>query len=270
MQPGESPELWAVEHHDDVVGIAKSYIDAGSDMVEADSFGGTVFKQEHYGLADRISEINQAAAKASRSAAGEDHWVIASIGPTGKLLITEEDQKGADAIYEAFKEQAIALEQGGADAACIETMFAIEEAVLAIKAVKENTNMEAICTFTFDRTPKGEYRTMMGVSPARSATAAIAAGADIIGTNCGNGVDRMVEIVREIHEAEPNAFILLHANAGLPIIDEETGKDVFPDTPEDMARLVPDLVAAGANIIGGCCGSTPDHIRAIKEAVQAL
>ena len=265
-QPGESPELWAVEHFDEVKSIAKSYIDAGADMVEADSFGGTWYKQEHYGLEDRIAEINEAAARASREAAGDDHWVIASVGSTGKILISG-DVSEQD-LYDAFKEQIVALEKGGADAVCIETMFATDEAALAIKAAKENTNLEVICTFTFERTAKGGYRTMMGDSPASACAAALEAGADIIGTNCGNGVDRMLEIVREIREAIPDSYILLHANAGLPIVVD--GVDTFPDTPEDMANLVPELVAAGANIIGGCCGTTPDHIRAIKEAVMAL
>jgi len=264
LKPGECPESWCISRPNDVLDIAKSYIDAGADMVEADSFGGTKYKLEHFGLADKVSEINEAAARISRQAAGDNCWVIASIGPTGKLLVTEEVTE--EELYEAFKVQAIALEKGGADAACIETMSAIDEACLAIKAVKENTKMEAICTFSYERTPKGEYKSMMGVDPVSGMNAAIEAGADIVGTNCGNGLERMIEIVSQMRKANKDIPILVHANAGLPVLVD--GKDTFPDTPEDMAALTPKIVAAGANIIGGCCGTTPAHIKAMKAALS--
>jgi 5-methyltetrahydrofolate--homocysteine methyltransferase len=255
--------LWCLERPDDVLDVASSYIDAGADMIETNSFGGTCYKLEHYGLADRTSEINQAAATISRQAAGDDRWVIASIGPTGKMLlmgdVTEEE------LYNAFKQQAVALEAGGADAVCIETMSAIDEAVIAIRAVKDNTKCEVICTFTFERTVQGDYRTMMGVAPADAAKAAIEAGADIIGANCGNGIERMIEVVRELRAVDADIPILVHANAGLP--QNINGVDVFPESPQDMARQVKELVAAGANIVGGCCGTTPDHITAMKQAI---
>ena len=263
LQPGECPELWCVDRPNDVFDIAKSYIDAGADMVESDSFGGTCYKLEHFGLADRAAEINEAAAQISRKAAGDDNWVIASIGPTGKMLVIEETTP--EEMYEAFKVQAVAFEKGGADAVCIETMSDAEEAAIAIKATKENTSLEIICTFTFDRTNTGEYRTMMGLSPITAMEAAIEAGADVVGANCGNGIERMIEIVTEMRAQNKNIPILVHANAGLP--QNIDGNDVFPETPEDMAKMVPDLVKAGANIIGGCCGTTPAHIKAMKEAL---
>jgi 5-methyltetrahydrofolate--homocysteine methyltransferase len=262
---GECPELWCVTHKSDVLDIAKSYVNAGADMVESNSFGANRFKLSHWGLEPRCAEINHAAAAISREAAGPNRHVIASIGPTGKILmmgdVTEQE------IYDAFKEQAMALEQGGADACCIETMTALDEACCAIKAARENTKLEVICTFTFDKTLDGLYRTMMGVSPADFAAAAVEAGAHIIGTNCGNGMARMIEIVRELRVADKTTPILVHANAGLP--QNVDGHIFFPETPVMMAALVLDCVAAGANIVGGCCGTTPQHISAIVEAIKS-
>jgi 5-methyltetrahydrofolate--homocysteine methyltransferase len=258
LKPGECPERWCLERYEDVRDIARSYIDAGVDMVETNSFGGSSIKLKSYGLEGRAAEINEAAARASREAAG-DKIVIASMGPTGKMLMLEEITE--QELYDTFKEQAVALEKGGADAICIETMMDKDEAAIAVRAAKENTNCEVICTFTFDKTKSGGYRTMMGVSPVDAAVEVLKAGADIIGTNCGNGMERMVEIIRELREAFPDAPILMHANAGLPVLVD--GKNVYPETPEFMASYVP-----AVNVIGGCCGTTPAHIAAIKQAVE--
>ena len=266
LKPGECPEEWCLSHQDIVKGIAESYVDAGSDMIETNSFGGTSFKLSYYGLGDRVGEINETAARLSREVAGDDKWVIASVGPTGKLLLMGDVTE--DEMYEAFSEQVIALERGGADAICIETMTDATEASIAIRAAKEKTALEVISTFTFDKIANGEYRTMMGITPTEAVNAAIKAGADIVGTNCGNGLGDMVGVVAEIRKTFNDVPILVHANAGLPC--RENGVDIFPETPEQMAALVPEILRAGANIIGGCCGTTPQHIAAIRQAVKVF
>jgi 5-methyltetrahydrofolate--homocysteine methyltransferase len=269
---GECPELWCLSRPDDVADIAASYLAAGSDMIETNSFGGNRYRLEGHGLAGRAAELNEAAARISRKAAdraaassGSEKWVIASMGPTGVMLalgdVPEEE------VYEAFAEQARALESGGVDAICVETMSDAVEAALAVRAAKASTGLEVICTFTFDKTVQGYYRTMMGLSPEDAAAAALDAGADIVGTNCGNGFAGMIDVVRAMRPASRGAPIMVQANAGLPL--SSGGELVYPDKPEDMAALVPELLAAGAVIVGGCCGTTPDHIRAIRRAVDA-
>jgi len=265
LQPGQCPELWCVERRADVLDIARSYVEAGADLIETNSFGGSRFKLEHYGLGERTSELNEAAARISRDAAGDEKWVIASIGPTGKILVAGEVTEAE--LYAAFTEQALALAKGGADALCIETMSAADEAAIAIRAARENTECEVICTFTFQPGTRG-CRTIMGLSPTQATEAAVEAGAQIIGANCGNGMEQMIGIVKEMRSVEGTMPILVQANAGLP--KHVNGADLYPEGPEEMAGRIKAVVEAGANIVGGCCGTTPAHIQAIRKAVDAL
>lgn len=264
LENGDCPEIWNVTRRNDVLKVAKSYIDAGSDMILTNSFGGHPIKLDHYGFKDSTFEINKAAAEISREAAGEDKFVLGSMGPTGVVLMMGEVPE--EEVYEGFCLQAKALAAGGADAILVETMMELQEGVLAIKAAKASTDLEVISTFFFDKTVHGYYRTMMGVSPEQMVQAVKEAGADIIGANCGVGMDQMIEVVQAIREEDSTTPILVHTNAGMPVIKD--GKTVYPESPEEMAGKVKKLVECGANVIGGCCGTTPDHIRAFIKAIK--
>jgi len=265
LQPGECPELWNVINKKGVFNVAKSYIDAGADMILTNSFGGSPVKLAHYGLEKRTVELNKAAAAISREAAGDDRLVLGSIGPTGVMLMMGDVSE--ETLYEGFCIQAGALKDGGADAICVETMSAIDEASIAVKAAL-TTGLEVACTFTFEKTVNGEYRTMMGVSPTEMVNAVKEAGATVIGANCGNGFDQMIEIVKEIRMADKNIPVLVHANAGKPVM--KNGRTVFPETPGVMAEKAGKLMECGANIIGGCCGTTPAHIKALVSSLKGI
>jgi 5-methyltetrahydrofolate--homocysteine methyltransferase len=215
-------------------------------------------------LKEQVYEINRAAGEISRRAAGDEVLVLGSIGPTGKMVfmgeVPEED------LLKGFEDQSRGLVDGGVDGLIVETMSDIQESTLAVRAAKSIPGVEVICTFTFEKTQTGEYRTMMGTSVPEAIQSALEAGADIIGANCGNGTAGMVEIVREIRQVNESIPVLVHANAGLP--KYEDGKTVFPEGPGEMAAQVKDLVEAGATIIGGCCGTTPEHIRMISQVIR--
>lgn len=257
----ECPESWNIERPDDVLEIAKSYVDAGADIILTNSFGGSPFKLEGYGLKQKTYELNKAAGEISKKAAGDKALVLGSLGPTGKMVMMGEIPEAE--LLEGLTEQVKGLVEGGVDGIVIETMSDLEEARVAIKASKAVCDLDVACTFTFSKTQTGEYRSMMGTGVSEFLEMAQEAGADIIGANCGNGTAGMIDIVREIREINPDIPVLVHANAGLPVYKD--GETVFPESASEMAAQMKDLVAAGANIVGGCCGTTPEHIRLISQ-----
>jgi len=266
LKVGECPELWNVKRPDDVLEIARSYVEAGADIILTNSFGGSPLKLESYGLGERTYELNRRAAEISKQAAGEEALVMGSIGPTGKVIMMGEEPP--QEVLRGFMEQARGLADGGADGIVIETMSDPEEARLAIEAVKKVSGIDVACTFTFSKNQDGIYRTIMGTDVASYLEMVMTAGADIIGANCGNGTAGMIEIVRQIRAIDQDIPILVHANAGLPVYQD--GQTIFPETPDEMASQIGELVAAGANIVGGCCGTTPEHIQQIAQVVRGL
>lgn len=261
---GSCPEEWNLTHYNNVFDIAKSYVDAGAEIISTNSFGSNLFKLSQYNLQDKLTEICRTAAEISRKAAGAKKYVMASLGPTGKFLIMGDVTR--EELHDSFKRQAIAFEKGGADAVCIETFYALDEAEEVITAVKENTSLEVICTFTFDKSDYG-FKTLMGITPQQMTESLILCGADIIGANCGSGFEDMIEIVKKIREVSERIPIIVQANAGIPAIENE--QLIYSETPDKIKEIVPKLIDAGANIIGGCCGTTPEHIKVISEIVKS-
>jgi 5-methyltetrahydrofolate--homocysteine methyltransferase len=265
LPAGASPESWCLSRPDVVRGVAEAYFSAGSDIVLTNSFGGSPLKLARHGLAERTAEVNRAAAILAREAAGSGRLVAGSVGPTGRILRDEGGDATPEELYEAFREQVAGLADGGVDAICVETMSSLAEALEAVRAAREHTGLPVMCTFSFAPSRRG-FRTMMGLSPEVAARETAAAGANVIGTNCGNGIDNMIEIVRQMRAAVPELPILAQANAGIPeLID---GVTVYAETPEYMSSRVCELVEAGATIVGGCCGTTPKHIAAIADAIR--
>ena len=253
---GACPDGWNITHADRVQEVAAAYVAAGSRVILTNTFGANRIRLAEFGLADMTAKINQlGAAISKRAVAGTATLVFASIGPTGKMLVAGDVTE--DELRTAFTEQAQALKTGGADALVIETMAELEEAQIALAAA-QTTGLPVVVNMTFDT----GGRTMMGVAPDHAARHFTKAGADIIGSNCGNGIAAFIPICKELRAAT-NLPIWVKANAGQP--EYVDGKVVYRITPEEFAGHAPALRNAGANFIGGCCGTSPDHIRAVAK-----
>ena len=270
LTSGQSGMLWNVERPGDVGGIHLAYRDAGCDLITTNSFGGTRFALELHGLADRVAELNRAAARVARAAAGDDGWVLGDVGPFGDFLEPVGDVT-EDELHEAFRAQIAALLEGGADAILVETMSDPAEAAVGVKAAKAcNPDVPVIVTYAFQMTAPGEFRTMMGTSAAESVSRAVAAGAEIVGTNCGTALslDDYIELAKQlVAAAAGNAIVIVQPNAGSPRIED--GRTIYDATPEEMAATATRLLQTGVRIVGGCCGTTPAHLAAMSRAIRS-
>ena len=258
---GKAGEFWVMERPEEIVQLHRDFITAGSDIILTCTFGGTSIRLAQDGLGDRAVEINRGAVALARQAAdGTGVLIAASLGPTGQMLkplgtMEEED------CYNAYRQQAQALAEAGADLLVVETQFDLAEAGLAVKAARSVSDMPLVCSFSYDR----GKRTMMGVKPAQMAEQ-FKEGVDLVGINCGRSLEDNLAALRELHSAT-NLPIWFKPNAGLPQVDAE-GHTMFSVTPEGMGAHAPEWIAAGASVVGGCCGSSPEHVRQIAKAIK--
>jgi 5-methyltetrahydrofolate--homocysteine methyltransferase len=270
LQSGACGEQWNLTQPDRVLAIQRKYVDAGADCLISNTFGASRVALARQRLAGEVQAINQAGVRIAREAFGSQAgYVLGDIGPIGAILEPFGDFPLADARV-AFEEQARALVGAGVDAIIIETQTSLDELGLAIEAVRAAGAPCVIASLAYDLSAdKSCFRTMMGVSPEKAAAFVEKKGADIVALNCGTGMDMSgaAKVVR-LYRENCRLPAMAQPNAGLPVL--EGGKAVYKQTPIDMARAVPEAIAAGAGIIGSCCGSTPEHTRAIRQAVEEL
>ncbi len=265
LKPGDPPESLNLTHPEIVQDIANQYLDAGADIIQTNTFGGSPLKLSFYGLEGKTEEINRNAVRAVREAIKDRAYISGSCGPSGKFLKPYGDIEPEE-MYRNFERQLRTLIDAGVDIICIETMTDLHEITLAIEAAKTiSPDTPVMATMTFDSTPRGFY-TIMGVSIKDASRRLEQAGANIIGSNCGNGIENMVKIAREFKQ-NTVLPIVIQSNAGIPEIHGTT--TLYPETPDFMAKKARELLSIGVSIIGGCCGTTPEHIKALRAMVDA-
>lgn len=261
MPRGKSPEAWMMENPDPIRDLHRAYVEAGSDLILACTFGATRTRLERYGLAERVAEVNRRAIELAREAAGDEIYVAADIGPLGELLAPLGRVTYEQAV-EIYAEQAAALAGTDVDVLYIETMSDLNEVRAAVEGLRHGApGIPIFASLSFDT----HGRTNMGVRPEQAAEALLGLGVAALGANCGATLEMTLEAIARMHEVAPQAPLIAKPNAGVPRI--EGTAVVYDTTPEDMADYARRFVALGARIVGGCCGSTPAHIAAIAKAV---
>jgi 5-methyltetrahydrofolate--homocysteine methyltransferase len=264
LKPGECPESLNLSKPEILSDVASRYVEAGAEIVETNTFGGSALKLAAYGLGDRTGEINRRAVEAVREAVDGRAYVSGSCGPCGQML-EPYGEATPDEVRDSFRRQIDALAAAGIDLLCIETMIDLSEAKLAIEAARSiSADLPVVATMTFDATQRGFF-TIMGNDVASAAAGLVEAGADVVGSNCGNGIERMVEIARAFRACTESP-LLIQPNAGMPEIVE--GRTVYSETPEFMAEKAKAFLDLGVAVVGGCCGTTPDHVRALRRSLR--
>lgn len=262
LKGGECGEAWNLTKPDAVKAIYRAYLEAGSDVIQTNTFPGNRVELTKYGLGDKTYEINYQGARLAREVADGKAFVCASIGPTG-LLFEPSGELTFERAYEIFSEQVRAVADGGADVINFETFTDIAELRAAYFAARENTGLPVICSLAFE----SNGRTLMGTDPFIAALVLKSIGADLAGTNCSFGPEHMAGIVEKLYEAG-GGYLSAKPNAGLPQIVGD--KAVYEETPEHFADLAAQFAGYGARLIGGCCGTTPEYIKALKAKLAAL
>jgi 5-methyltetrahydrofolate--homocysteine methyltransferase len=263
LERGQPSDIWVLEKPEEIIQLHRDFIAAGADIILTASFGGTTINLKHIGLAERAAEINRRAVElAKQAAAGTDVLVAGSMGPTGQLLkpLGPLDE---NEVVAAFAEQARVLTEAGIDLLVIETQFDLAEASAAVKGARSASKLPLVVSFSYDR----GTRTMTGVKPSQMGPAISALDVDVLGINCGRSLDDNLKALKELREVS-SLPIWFKPNAGLPRLDDDE-RPFYDVTPEMMAAHVPEWLAAGARIVGGCCGTSPDHLRQIAQAVKA-
>jgi 5-methyltetrahydrofolate--homocysteine methyltransferase len=261
LPAGTPGEAWVLERPEEIQKLHRAYVEAGSQIILTSTFGGTRARLDKAGLGIQVGEINRRAAELAREVAGVDRYVGGDVGPSGEMMPPLGKLSYAAAV-EIFAEQAEALAEGGVDCIYIETMSDLSEAKAAVEGAKQACSLPIFCTFSFD----SHGRTSMGVSP-KQAAEALAKEVAAIGANCGHAPEEVLDILPQMREAAPGAFLIAKPNAGIPRMVKR--QVVYDATPERMGELARQFVALGARIVGACCGSSPEHLAAIAAATAA-
>lgn len=266
LNPGDCPERFNLEHPEVLAEITQSYLHAGADIIQTNSFGASPLKLSDYNLEDKTEEINQNAVKIVKQAVDYKALVCGSVGPSGKILLPYGDIK-PEVMKDNYIRQISTLIESGVDLLCIETMTDLNEAIIAVESARTvSSDIPIISTMTFEVIPQGCV-TIMGNAVAEVCSKLQEVGANVIGSNCGNGTKNMITIAKEFR-VNTDLPIIIQSNAGIPsMINDEVA---YQETPEEFANFTRSLLDFGVSIIGGCCGTTPDHIRAIRHSVDNL